>query len=110
VLQGANSLVSGLSQIENEVEVLKRMPDPPPGDRFVSSMEVFAGKAQPAIAALRSMVDRLERDLRALLAYFGESPTGEPKPEELFSTVVSFAGALIVSSSKAVVVVGQSGC
>ena len=58
---------------------------------------MFASKAQPAIAALRSMVDRLECDLRALLVYFGESQTGEPKPEELFSTVVSFAGALVVS-------------
>jgi len=60
-------------------------------------MQLFASKAQPAIAALGSMIDRLERDLRALLAYFGESPTGEAKPEDLFGTVVSFAGALIVS-------------
>lgn len=60
-------------------------------------LQIFASKAQPAIAALRSMVDRLERDLRALLAYFSESPTGDAKPEDLFGTVVSFAGALIVS-------------
>ncbi len=66
-------------------------------DACPGASQVFASKAQPAIAALRSMVDRLERDLRALLAYFGESSTGEPKPEELFNTVVSFAGALIVS-------------
>lgn len=40
VMQGANSLVSGLVQIEKEVDVLKRLPDPPPGDRFVPTMEV----------------------------------------------------------------------
>ena len=32
--------MSGLSQIENEVGVLRRMPDPPPSDRFVATMEV----------------------------------------------------------------------
>lgn len=98
VTAGANTLVSGLRQVDDELAVLARQLNTPPEDRFATVMEAFARGARPSIAALRSMVDRLEVDLRGLLAYFGEQHAGEAKPEELFSTIVSFSHALLAAA------------
>jgi diaphanous 1 len=53
----------------------------------------------PGVEAMKNMTATLERDLKSLLAYFGEAPDSPeaPKPEEFFAMICSFSSSLQVS-------------
>ncbi|KAL8283496.1 hypothetical protein RQP46_005599 [Phenoliferia psychrophenolica] len=99
VLASANGLVVGVAQVQEEVRVLRRMRNSPEGDRFIPKMETFIQRAEPAMAALKSMMTNLDRDLKALVSYYGENPIAM-KPEDLFGIVASFSSSLLRAASE----------
>lgn len=113
-MNSVNSLVNGLSNITEEIRILKRIRISPPSDKFISTMEVsrfptnllmlstdfvrqsFVRHAAPAIEALKTMGSKLDDDLKALVRYYGEDSTST-KPEDVFGIIVQFSSALLVS-------------
>lgn len=58
----------------------------------------FALQVGQAVDAMKNMANALDKDLKALLAYFGENPDSPeaPKPEEFFAMICSFSSSLQV--------------
>lgn len=120
-MASVQTLVTGVEQVDNEIQELKKLGRSPAGDRFIPVMEVrrllqeihefrqkstdtvldgqeFVASASPAIDALKVMSTTLQKDLKALLVYYREDPASS-KPEDLFRVVVSFSSALLVAKS-----------
>lgn len=95
LLASAKSLVTGLEQIEEEVQVLKKT-GVPSGDRFIFVMKPFLQEARKSVDALRNMASALEVELRSLFLYYGESAdTAEGmKAEDFFGMILSFSTSL----------------
>lgn len=96
------SSISALNQaiefVKEELLIVRKCSSAHPLDRFVMVMEVFVAESAPAMAALNSMSQQLDRDLCELLRYFGEDPSSM-KAEEFFGIISSFSVALQVSLS-----------
>lgn len=60
-------------------------------------MQNFVAESEPAMSALNSMSQQLDRDLSDLLRFFGEDPSST-RVEDFFGVVSSFAIALQVSA------------
>ncbi|GAA5950997.1 hypothetical protein JCM3765_004650 [Sporobolomyces pararoseus] len=99
VMQTVHSLVSGVSQIEEELEAIKNSKLSPPEDRFVEVMKNFLRHASPAMSALSTLAANLDKELRATISYFGGDPQ-QTKPEELFNLVAQFSSALLRASTE----------
>lgn len=115
ILGSVHSLVNSVSQVQEEAGILEKMQLSLPGDRFGTVMDVserfpgvslyvadvnqfqgFVKNAEPAIAALKVMGNKLEVDLKVLLQYYGEDPLSS-KPEDLFGVFATFSSSLLVS-------------
>ncbi|KAJ3780841.1 hypothetical protein GGU10DRAFT_132917 [Lentinula aff. detonsa] len=75
---------------------LKKLPNLPPNDKFVSIMQPFILQANPSVEALKTMAVTVDTGLRSLLAYFGENPDSPeaPKSEDFFGLILSFSSSL----------------
>ncbi|KAG6910997.1 hypothetical protein DXG01_006051 [Tephrocybe rancida] len=93
--QSVNALVSGLSQVANEIQELRQGVSAPE-DQFVRVMQPFVEQVSTSVDALKNMSNSLDGDLRSLLTYFGEDPNAPdaPKPEDFFGLIVSFSTSL----------------
>lgn len=96
VIQSVQSVVTLHAKGQEEVRIIKRLPDPPSNDQFVRVMEPFLGQISERVDALKQLAQTVENDLRSLYAYFGESfDTPEsPKPEDFFGMICSFSLSL----------------
>ncbi|KAJ3876959.1 formin homology 2 domain-containing protein [Lentinula edodes] len=95
-VQAVNSLVTGLNQVKNETNELKRLRDIRPNDQFVQIMQPFISHVSPGVEALKTMAVTVEAGLRSLLAYYGENPDSPeaPKSEDFFGLILSFSSSL----------------
>lgn len=99
VVSSSKTLVSGLAQLAEEVQLLRRAQNSPPGDRFVAVMEAFLEHATPSIAALQATTDQLTADMKRLVAYFGMDIT-TCKPEDIFSTLATFKTSFLQAADE----------
>lgn len=115
-LQTIHNLVSGLTQMKNEVGQHRQSKDTSSSnDKFVQVMQVklndlnlrailnmlcqsFIAQVSPNVDSLMKMGNMIEEELRSLLIYYGEDPDSPdaPKPEEFFGLVASFSSTLQV--------------
>ncbi|KAK9722183.1 hypothetical protein K7432_002855 [Basidiobolus ranarum] len=86
-------LETGLQQVQKEVEVLTKSKISDSNDKFVPVMTEFIRSAEATVKTISEMRLKLEKDLNHMLTYFGEDPS-TTKPEDFFSTIVSFSSAL----------------
>jgi len=95
-LQTVTALVSGLTQVKNEVQQHRQSKDTSSNDRFVQVMQFFIAQVSPNVDALMNMGNMIEGELRSLLTYYGEDPDSSdaPKPEDFFGLVTSFSSSL----------------
>lgn len=114
-MQTVHSLVSGATQVKEEVDTLQNVESLPDGDSFIKIMQVghsfftslipeteldstlqqFLRHASPAMNALSTLGKTLDDELKTLVLYFGEDPS-QMKPEELFDLVAQFSSSLLV--------------
>jgi hypothetical protein len=98
LMTSAASLKQGIEQIKGEIKSLSRIPKLPPSDRFIPVMEAFLkGGAESTVKSIGKLAGRLDEELRDMVAYFGEDPMAT-KPEDIFTTIISFSSALQVGS------------
>lgn len=112
------AVTKAVTDVKIELNEMKRLSERNVIDRFVPVMEVralrflpntalhvltcalfqyFVAEAEPAIEALTAMSKQLEKDLWELLRFFGEDPV-TVKPEDVFTTISSFALSLQVNT------------
>lgn len=101
VLQSVSTLITGLDQVKIEIDTIKGAPNQSPDDKFVTVMSPFVEHVSEGVQALKMMSKAVEDELQALLLYFGEKADSAdaPKPEDLFSLILSFSSSLQVSIS-----------
>jgi hypothetical protein len=99
ISQSVSSLVAGLGQVKEEITQIRTLRGAPANDQFVHIMQPFLAEVGPSVAALKSMANSLDGELRSLLAYYGENPDSpdSPKPEDFFGLILSFSSSLQAS-------------
>ncbi|KAF8945986.1 hypothetical protein BGZ47_001547 [Haplosporangium gracile] len=93
LMNSCNSLVAGMNQIKEEIQVLKRIRISPPNDYFINVMEKFTEANEEGILKIVELGQGLEQDLKKLLIFYGEDPVNT-KPEDFFGMLVSFSTML----------------
>ncbi|KIY49480.1 hypothetical protein FISHEDRAFT_65448 [Fistulina hepatica ATCC 64428] len=94
--QSVQQLVDGLAQVRNEITQVRSLKTVDPRDRFLIVMQPFVLQIEPKITALKNMAESVDKQLKSMATYFGEtldSPDG-PKAEELFSIFTTFSSSL----------------
>jgi len=95
-VQTVTTLVTGLTQVKNEIQRHRKLQDTSLNDRFVQVMESFIAHVSPNVDALMNMGNMIQEELRSLLIYYGENPDSSdaPKPDDLFGLVATFSSSL----------------
>ncbi|KAG0314255.1 hypothetical protein BGZ99_008272 [Dissophora globulifera] len=93
LMNSVNSLVAGMTQIREEIRVLRKIRISPRNDYFIEIMEKFADANEEGIQSVVMLGQGLEQDLRQLLLFYGEDPNNT-KAEDFFGMLVSFSTQL----------------
>ncbi|CAG8692903.1 10799_t:CDS:2, partial [Funneliformis mosseae] len=94
VMSSVTSLVTGVSQIKEEMRVLKRIRLIPVNDRFLEVMDDFVIQVESTIKRIQETATNLDNELKQMLIYYGEDPKSI-KPEDFFGLIVSFSSSLM---------------
>ncbi|CAI2175942.1 18087_t:CDS:10 [Funneliformis geosporum] len=94
VMSSVTSLVTGVSQIKEEMRVLKRIRLITVNDRFLEVMDDFVKQVESTIQRIQETATNLDNELKQMLIYYGEDPKSI-KPEDFFGLIVSFSSSIM---------------
>ncbi|CAJ0907109.1 544_t:CDS:10, partial [Entrophospora sp. SA101] len=101
ILSSVASLFSGVSQIKNELEILKQMSllssttNSEIKDNFIIVMSEFIQGAEPIIEKIKNMTNELEEESKKIVTYYyGENPD-DKKIEDLLGLLLTFSSSFM---------------
>jgi diaphanous 1 len=97
-LQATSQSVEAVAQclVRTSAELDLLQTSSAPNDQLAGALIPFIAEAAPVIARLTALQSDLNRELKALLHYYGEKVEGEDstKPEDFFAMILGFSSAL----------------